>query len=264
MRVPVPGTEVEGGGTPGLDAWITPGTISSVAPPGLGATGDPGAQVNQNGSLLSRRGRSSPANASGLDTHRDSISSRFDCRCPSRTRACRRCPSQLGMPQPQVRIDRDEDVYAMTGQRGVVTELDIRRACSCVMQLRLRRASRDSAGPGRQDSCGSSRGGGQRTADRWHDDQRAGSERILWLWRQRRGATSRGASEAALRPADRGQVWSRRAAAAHGRTSGGRPRTRAHGGCGVGRGASAIAAAAGSRSRPSHLSHIEVARTFRS
>jgi hypothetical protein len=28
---------------------------------------------------LSRRGRSSPANASGLDTHRDSISSRFYC-----------------------------------------------------------------------------------------------------------------------------------------------------------------------------------------
>jgi hypothetical protein len=29
--------------------------------------------------LLSRRGRSLPANASGFDTHRDSISSRFDC-----------------------------------------------------------------------------------------------------------------------------------------------------------------------------------------
>eukprot|EP01047_Picozoa_sp_COSAG01_P082572 COSAG01_NODE_16916_length_1194_cov_1.537900_1_plen_95_part_10 len=40
-------------------------------------------QVSQNGQLLSRRGRSSPASASGLDTHRDSISSRlsrFDCR----------------------------------------------------------------------------------------------------------------------------------------------------------------------------------------
>jgi hypothetical protein len=36
-------------------------------------------QVSQNGYLLSRRGRSSPANASGFDTHRDSISSRFDC-----------------------------------------------------------------------------------------------------------------------------------------------------------------------------------------
>jgi hypothetical protein len=32
------------------------------------------------GWLLSRRGRSSPANASGFDTHRDSITSRFDCR----------------------------------------------------------------------------------------------------------------------------------------------------------------------------------------
>jgi hypothetical protein len=29
--------------------------------------------------LLSRRGRRLPANASGFDTHRDSISSRFDC-----------------------------------------------------------------------------------------------------------------------------------------------------------------------------------------
>jgi beta-glucosidase-like glycosyl hydrolase len=29
--------------------------------------------------LFSRRGRSLPANASGLDTHRDSITSRFDC-----------------------------------------------------------------------------------------------------------------------------------------------------------------------------------------
>jgi hypothetical protein len=29
--------------------------------------------------LLSRRGRSLPANASGFDTHRDSISSRFEC-----------------------------------------------------------------------------------------------------------------------------------------------------------------------------------------
>jgi hypothetical protein len=32
--------------------------------------------VGQNGYLLSRRGRSLPANASGSDTHRDSLSSR--------------------------------------------------------------------------------------------------------------------------------------------------------------------------------------------
>eukprot|EP01047_Picozoa_sp_COSAG01_P052565 COSAG01_NODE_5540_length_4196_cov_28.824262_3_plen_152_part_00 len=36
--------------------------------------------MSQNGRLLSRRGRILPANASGWDTHRDSISSRFDCR----------------------------------------------------------------------------------------------------------------------------------------------------------------------------------------
>jgi hypothetical protein len=36
--------------------------------------------VSQNGWLLSRRGRSSPANASGFDSRRDSISSRFDRR----------------------------------------------------------------------------------------------------------------------------------------------------------------------------------------
>jgi hypothetical protein len=48
-------------------------------------------QVSQNGYLLSRRGRSLPANASGFDTHRDLISSRFDCRArtapPSRAEA---------------------------------------------------------------------------------------------------------------------------------------------------------------------------------
>jgi hypothetical protein len=42
------------------------------------------AQVSQNGQLLSRRDRSIPANASGFDTHRDSISSRFDCSTPRR------------------------------------------------------------------------------------------------------------------------------------------------------------------------------------
>jgi hypothetical protein len=36
--------------------------------------------VSQNGYLSSRRGRSLPANAGGFDTHRDPISSRFDCR----------------------------------------------------------------------------------------------------------------------------------------------------------------------------------------
>jgi hypothetical protein len=35
--------------------------------------------VSQNGWLLSRRGRSSPASARVFDTHRDSISCRFDC-----------------------------------------------------------------------------------------------------------------------------------------------------------------------------------------
>jgi hypothetical protein len=48
-------------------------------------------QVSQNGSLLSRRGRSLLVNASTLDTHRDSIISRFDCRPapgPSPTSCC--------------------------------------------------------------------------------------------------------------------------------------------------------------------------------
>jgi hypothetical protein len=35
-------------------------------------------QVSHNSELLSRRGRGWPASASGFDTHRDSISSRFD------------------------------------------------------------------------------------------------------------------------------------------------------------------------------------------
>eukprot|EP01047_Picozoa_sp_COSAG01_P056578 COSAG01_NODE_6434_length_3669_cov_1.916527_2_plen_176_part_00 len=37
-------------------------------------------QVSRNGQLLGRRGRSFPANACGVDTHRDSISSRVDRR----------------------------------------------------------------------------------------------------------------------------------------------------------------------------------------
>jgi hypothetical protein len=36
--------------------------------------------VSQNGWLLSRRGRSAPADASGLDTHRDSITRRLNGR----------------------------------------------------------------------------------------------------------------------------------------------------------------------------------------
>jgi|EP01047_Picozoa_sp_COSAG01_P058866 hypothetical protein len=36
-------------------------------------------RVSQNGQLLTRRGRSLPANASGCATHRDSITSRFGC-----------------------------------------------------------------------------------------------------------------------------------------------------------------------------------------
>jgi hypothetical protein len=57
-------------------------------------------QVSQNGQLLSRRGRSSPANASGCDTHRDSISSRSDCRRSS-GRCSASCPSRTGTrPRP--------------------------------------------------------------------------------------------------------------------------------------------------------------------
>jgi hypothetical protein len=37
-------------------------------------------RVSQNSWLLSRRGRTSPANAGSFDTHRDSITSRLDCR----------------------------------------------------------------------------------------------------------------------------------------------------------------------------------------
>jgi hypothetical protein len=43
----------------------------------------PAAPVSQNGDLLSRRGRSLPASVSGFDTHRASISRRFDGRATS-------------------------------------------------------------------------------------------------------------------------------------------------------------------------------------
>jgi hypothetical protein len=44
--------------------------------------------VSQNGYLLSRRGRSLPASVSGFDTHRASISSRFDCRLDAARGMC--------------------------------------------------------------------------------------------------------------------------------------------------------------------------------
>jgi hypothetical protein len=50
--------------------------VLSAAPPAARSQllpGEAGAQVSQNGWLLSRRGRSLPASASGFDTHRDSI-----------------------------------------------------------------------------------------------------------------------------------------------------------------------------------------------
>jgi hypothetical protein len=53
--------------------------VSSVAIPRHG-------MVSQNGWLLSRRGRSLPANARGFDIHRDSMSRRSDCRWSSTSR----------------------------------------------------------------------------------------------------------------------------------------------------------------------------------
>jgi hypothetical protein len=53
------------------------------------------ARVGQNGYLLSRRGRSSPANASAFDTHRDSLSSR--CAQVEAT-AEALCVQQLSLP----------------------------------------------------------------------------------------------------------------------------------------------------------------------
>jgi hypothetical protein len=44
--------------------------------------------VSRNGVLLGRRGRSSPANAGALDTHRASITSRVDCRGSRSPRRC--------------------------------------------------------------------------------------------------------------------------------------------------------------------------------
>jgi hypothetical protein len=60
--------------------YLLAGFWSLVALGTHGRRGSPPTQVSQNGYLLSRRGRSVPANASGFDTHRDPISSRFDCR----------------------------------------------------------------------------------------------------------------------------------------------------------------------------------------
>jgi hypothetical protein len=58
--------------------WCTVAPRRSC-PPSCVLWGRPPAPVSRNGVLLSRRGRSVPANASGFDTHRDAISSFFDC-----------------------------------------------------------------------------------------------------------------------------------------------------------------------------------------
>jgi hypothetical protein len=62
-----------------VDAQTLRAHGSHPTPRDAGGAASSRQQVSQNGYLLSRRGRSLPANASGFDTHRDSISSRFDC-----------------------------------------------------------------------------------------------------------------------------------------------------------------------------------------
>jgi hypothetical protein len=69
-----------------MNSW-GPGTALAAGDDALADWDGALAQVSPNGQLLSRRGRSLRANASGFDTHRDSISSRFDCRCLRRAAA---------------------------------------------------------------------------------------------------------------------------------------------------------------------------------
>jgi Ca2+-binding EF-hand superfamily protein len=61
------------------DATAAKAELAKLEAATLAADESVDAQVSQNGQLLSCRGRSLPANASGFVTHRDSISSRFDC-----------------------------------------------------------------------------------------------------------------------------------------------------------------------------------------
>jgi hypothetical protein len=72
--------------------------------------------VSQNGQLLSRRGRSLTANASGFDTHCDSISSRSDCRAAAKQR--RRAQKMLKQQQQE-----QQEQQATAGARGGGTEL---------------------------------------------------------------------------------------------------------------------------------------------
>jgi hypothetical protein len=130
-----------GGGGGGAPHRLPPSSGSSAA--GSSSAGEEGGSssssgrlVSQSGSLLGRRGRSLPANASGLDTHRDSISSRLDCSstppwrksgCPRRSWSCcssaTRCRCVLPKKRPDTALrgggTRRVAVTAVGGGWGV-------------------------------------------------------------------------------------------------------------------------------------------------
>eukprot|EP01047_Picozoa_sp_COSAG01_P029407 COSAG01_NODE_2017_length_8638_cov_15.453917_3_plen_149_part_00 len=60
--------------------------------------------MSQHGELLSRRGRSLRANASGLDTHRDSITSRCDCSSAQLQEWERQQVGDLGSPHTDATV----------------------------------------------------------------------------------------------------------------------------------------------------------------
>jgi hypothetical protein len=95
--------------------------------------------VSHNGWWLRRRGRSSPANARGLDTHRDSISSRFDCRC-GKTASPPAAPARRGAA-PSVWWRAAPPAMRCGGRcapfgGAVWTEIYLGNVCSCQEILR--------------------------------------------------------------------------------------------------------------------------------
>jgi hypothetical protein len=96
-------------------------------------------QVSQNGWLLSRRGRSLPASAGGLDTHRDSMTSRFDrSASPSARGSSTRWRTIVGGAAPS-----QSGAAAAGGDHGIATNCRIvGKSQSVLVMINLVRGSR--------------------------------------------------------------------------------------------------------------------------
>jgi hypothetical protein len=97
-------------------------------PEAEGARALPPEPVSQNGELLSRRGRSLPANASTFDSHRDSITSRVDRR-PSTAFKTREAMKEEEMLKETGNINKS--LFTLGKVISALGRLLSRCACTC-------------------------------------------------------------------------------------------------------------------------------------